>query len=84
MTAPWAQQNYKKFKCKVDQWNRAFALYSRGAWHTTAQVMYTQFFVHAYVLQSYTYWKACTGQNISQVKYRELLVRGIMEALESG
>lgn len=83
VNAPWAQQNYNKWKCKVDQWNKALSEYSRTARYTDSAVMYTQFFIHAYMLQSYTYWKATTGTCVSQLNFRRDLLEELKSHLES-
>lgn len=78
VSAPWAQKNYNEFKCKVDQWNKAVRAYARVCRYTNSKVMYTQFFIHAFVLQSWTYWKATTGNSIPQLDYRMQLLEEIL------
>ena len=52
VNAPFVQKNYNKFKCSVDKWNKALLEYYRPGVFINADVMYTQFFIYAFTLQS--------------------------------
>ncbi len=73
--APFVQKNYNEFKCGVDKWNRALLEYYRPSFFVNADVMYTTFFIHAYTLQSWTYWKGVTGTDCSQLSFRKRLLQ---------
>jgi len=79
--APWAQKNYNEFKCGVDKWNKAHRLYARQSRYIAEEVMYAQFFLHAYLLQSYVYWQATTGQTKPQLTYYKELIHEIVTSL---
>ena len=79
--APLVQKNYNEFKCGVDKWNRALLEYFRPAFFVNVDVMYTIFFIHAYTLQSWVYWKGVTSFDCSQLSFRKRLLQQLTEYL---
>ncbi len=78
LQVPWAQKEYNIGKAKVDQWNKAILEYFRHPRYTDNDSMYTQFFIHAWVLQSYHLYKASTQSDISQLDYRKRLLEELL------
>ena len=73
--APFVQKNYNEYKCGVDKWNRALLEYYRSGFFINSDVMYSTFFIHAFTLQSWTYWKGVTNTDCSQLSFRKRLVQ---------
>ncbi len=69
-SAPAVKAEYNKFKCKVDQWNKALLNYWNITKFTKENISYTQFFFHAFTLQAFTFYNANTNANISQLDFR--------------
>ena len=72
------QVEYNKFKCKVDEWNKALLEYYRRGYFVSEEVTYSQFFMHAWTLQSHTYYLASTGSTISQLEFRKRLIQELL------
>jgi hypothetical protein len=72
--APFVQMNYNQYKCSVDKWNKALLEYFRQTYFINEDVMYTMFFIHAFALQSWVYWKGVTGCDCSQLSFRKRLL----------
>jgi hypothetical protein len=83
IAAPWVQKNYNDYKCGVDKWNKAVREYYRTSRFINEEVTYTQFFIHAYVVQSWVYWQGSTGRTLSQLEFRKALMEEVVAALES-
>jgi hypothetical protein len=73
--APLVQKNYNEYKCGVDKWNRALLEYFRPVFFVNADVMYSVFFIHAFTLQSWVYWKGVTGLDCPQLLFRKRLLQ---------
>jgi len=69
------QKEYNAFKCKVDQLNKAVLEYFRLSRYLDDKVTFTQFFIHLFTVQSWTYYNACTGRSLSQLEYRVLVLQ---------
>jgi hypothetical protein len=83
VSAPWVQKNYNKFKCAVDNWNKVSRGYAHKSQFVNEDIMYTQFFIHAFTVQCWIYWQACTGQKESQLIFRKALIQEMLERIES-
>lgn len=79
--APLVQKNYNEFKCGVDKWNRALLEYFRPIFLVNADVMYSVFFIHAYTLQAWIYWKGVTGLDCPQLLFRKRLLQQLAARL---
>ncbi len=77
VNAPFVQKDYNKFKCSVDKWNKALLEYYRPGVFINADVMYTQFFIHAFTLQSWILYKGNTGSDCSQLEFRKMLLKDL-------
>lgn len=77
------QKNYIQYKCAVDKWNRALLEYYRTSFFLNTDVMYTTFFMHAYTLQSWTYWKGVTSTDCRQLLFRKRLLQRLCAHLFS-
>lgn len=75
------QKEYNAFKCKVDQLNKAVLEYFRLSRYLDDKVTFTQFFIHLFTVQSWTYYNACTGRSLSQLEYRLLLLQELAAQL---
>lgn len=75
------QKDYNKFKCLVDQFNKAVLEYLRLGMPVNDDVTFTQFYFSAFIVQSWTYYKARTGEELSQKEFRESLVRELAAEL---
>ncbi len=73
--APFAQKNYNAYKCGMDKWNRALLEYYYPGFAFDTDVMYTMFFIHAFTLQSWVYWKGVTGLDCPQLLFRKRLLQ---------
>lgn len=78
VTAPAVQKIYNKYKARVDFWNKEILLYSRRTRWNGPGLLYTQFFIHAFVLQSYRLYCASSGAAISQLEYRKRLIEALL------
>ncbi len=75
------QKDYNQFKCLVDQFNKAILEYLRLGMPANDNVTFTQFYFSAFVVQSWTFYKACTGVELSQKDFRESLLRELAAEL---
>ncbi len=75
------QKDYNQFKCLVDQFNKAVLEYLRLGMPVNDNVTFTQFYFSAFVVQSWTYYKARTGAELSQLAFRESLLRELTAEL---
>jgi hypothetical protein len=75
------QREYNAFKCKVDQLNKAILEYYRLGMATDDDVLFTQFYIHLFVVQCWTYYNFCTKQNLSQLQFRLLLLKDLRDVL---
>ncbi len=78
ISAPWVQKEYNTYKAKVDQWNKALLSCWRIGRFIGAEVLYTHFFIHAWVLQAYHLYQASTGISISQLEFRKSLLQELL------
>ena len=79
VNAPFVQKNYNKFKCSVDKWNKALLEYYRPGVFINADVMYTQFFIHAFTIQSWIIYKGNTGSDCTQLQFRKMLLQQLAD-----
>ena len=82
VNAPFVQKNYNQHKCAVDKWNKALLEYYRLARFVNDDVMYTQFFFHAFTIQSWTLYKTTTATDLSQLEFRKRLLQQLHDTLE--
>ncbi len=73
------QVEYNAYKCKVDQFNKAILEYYRLSMPVNENVTFTQFFFHVFTVQAWNYFNCATSKKVSQLTFRESLLRELSE-----
>ena len=81
--APECQEDYNHNKYRVDMWNKMHNTYARSRPYGDDKVFFSQWFLHAFLLQAFHFFKACTKNDMSQLQFRIRILDTLHGVLES-